>query len=43
MIQALDQICLQKKSLNVDYRTAAMANSVKKVVQVFDINGNAFC
>ena len=43
MVHALDQIGIQKNSLNVDLRTAAMTNAVSKVAQVFDINGNAFC
>lgn len=43
MITSLNEIIDTAKLYNIDLRTAAMCNAVKKVGKVWDINGNAFC
>jgi len=42
MADALEQICGYAKSKNVDFRTAAMMNSINKVAKVWDLSSSAF-
>jgi len=42
MADALDQICRYAKAKNVDFRTAAMMNSITKVAKVWDLSSSAF-
>jgi len=42
MADALGQICTYAKEKNVDFRTAAMMNSINKVARVWDLNSSAF-
>jgi len=42
MIESFNQIAVNVKKYQCDFRTAAMANSISKVATVWSINGNAF-
>jgi len=42
MADALGQICTYAKAKNVDFRTAAMMNSINKVARVWDLSSSAF-